>query len=276
MSDNNEFIEQEIDSLFEDARQELDKVDENAKELTKELKKNIVVTLAKKLEGKIPTDTISIEIVNQLRGRVSERFVRECLDEKYKQKSRVKNAKKQKKKQQEYNLAAVTPLNQEVEVDAEDEEKNKILVQTDVDGRSYIQREDDKESSTTSNDSPTFTDKSFSQSSYQSQKEQEQFHEITSQLPVTSSSADKMIITEGASIELSNDNDEDIIPFEFPINRKDIQDYLSMVDEDEIWINGIVNMKTKEVIHYFGRQSQQNVAEKSSRNDTATAYKIGK
>ena len=80
MSDNNEFIEQEIDSLFEDARQELARVDKNAKEL----KKNIVINLAKKLDGKIPTDTICIEIVNQLRGRVSERFIHECLPEKYK------------------------------------------------------------------------------------------------------------------------------------------------------------------------------------------------
>jgi len=57
--------------------------------------------LAKDLEGKVPTDTISIEIVNQLRGRVSERFVHICLDNKYKQKYRAENAKKRKSKEQE-------------------------------------------------------------------------------------------------------------------------------------------------------------------------------
>jgi hypothetical protein len=78
LTDIKESQEQEITSLFEDARVKLAKVDENAKDL----KKNIVIELAKKLEGKIPqTDSISIEIVNQLRGQVSERFIHECLPE---------------------------------------------------------------------------------------------------------------------------------------------------------------------------------------------------
>jgi len=79
-----------------------------------------------------------------------------------------------------------------------------------------------------------------------------------------------MIITERASIELSNDNDENILSFEFPINRKDIEDYLSISDEDEIWINGIINTITKKITQSFGRLGYQNVAEKSSRNDAAT------
>ena len=86
--------EEEISLLFEDARIKLDKTDEQAK---KE-KKNIVKDLAKDLEGKIPIDTICIEIVNQLRGRVSERFIRECLEDRYKQEYRAENAKKQKKR----------------------------------------------------------------------------------------------------------------------------------------------------------------------------------
>jgi hypothetical protein len=109
LTDNKENHDEEIVSLFEDARQELAKVDEDAKER----KKDIV----KKLEGKIPTDTICIEIVTQLKSpapeKVSERFIRECLPEKYKQKNRIENAKKQKKKQEEKEnkLAAETPLN---------------------------------------------------------------------------------------------------------------------------------------------------------------------
>src|SRR3954470_7050848 len=54
-----DYQDDEINSLFDDARKELAKVDENAKEL----KKNIVIKLAKKLEEKIRIDTICIEIV---------------------------------------------------------------------------------------------------------------------------------------------------------------------------------------------------------------------
>ena len=48
-----------------------------------------------------------------------------------------------------------------------------------------------------------------------------------------------------------------------------------MIDEDEIWINGIINTKTKKITHYFGRSIYQNVAEKSCRNNTATTYTAG-
>ena len=87
-----ETLDAEISPLFDNAREKLDKTDK----LAKETKKQIIIDLAKNLEGKIPTDTISMEIVNQLRGQVSERFIHECLDEKYKQKVRVDNARKQK------------------------------------------------------------------------------------------------------------------------------------------------------------------------------------
>jgi hypothetical protein len=90
--------------------------------------------LAKDLEGKVPTDTISIEIVNQLRGRVSERFIHECLDNKYKQKYRAENAKKRKSKEEEkgngQNLAAVALLNHET--------KRRVIV-IDSEGRSGLE-----------------------------------------------------------------------------------------------------------------------------------------
>jgi hypothetical protein len=98
--ERNNINDEEISNLFEDARNQLDKVEEQAKDK----KRQIVIDLAEKLEGKIPTDTISIEIVNQLRGSVSERFIHECLDEKYKQKHKVENAKKQKKEEEENNI----------------------------------------------------------------------------------------------------------------------------------------------------------------------------
>jgi hypothetical protein len=119
----------EISLLFEGAREELRKEDARSKDE----KKQIITDLAKSLEEKkITTDTISVEIVNQLRGQVSERFIRECLPEKYKQKVRVDNAKKQQKgRQKERNLAAVTPLNQVIQED----EEGKEAVIIDVDGR---------------------------------------------------------------------------------------------------------------------------------------------
>ena len=123
MASNDETNEAEISLLFEDAKAKLDKIDVQ----TQKEKKQIVKDLANNLEGKIPTDTISIEIVNQLRGKVSERFIHNCLDEKYKQKSQVENARRQKKETVDVgNLAVISPPNQEAEKEA---------ITIDVDGR---------------------------------------------------------------------------------------------------------------------------------------------
>ena len=117
--------------------------------------------MAKNLEGKIRTDTICVEIVNQLRGQVSERFIRECLDEKYKEKVRVENARKQrpKKDKETDKLAAVTPLNQQE------------VVAVDANGRTSIQEDEekDKEPSTTTDSS--ITDKNFTPESYQQEQQ---------------------------------------------------------------------------------------------------------
>jgi hypothetical protein len=104
-------IEKELYTVFEEAKSKLDNIDRQAKNE----KKLVIVQLAKDLEGKVPTDTISIEIVNQLHGKVSERFIHECLDNKYKQKYRAENAKKRKTREKgnEVNLAAVALLNNE-------------------------------------------------------------------------------------------------------------------------------------------------------------------
>jgi hypothetical protein len=176
-----ESYDETISSLFQDAVVKLDKVDAQAKES----KKQIIIDLAKNLEGKIPTDTISIEIINQLRGQVSERFIRECLDEKYKQKVRVENARKQKyqTRQEEEDkasgkLAAVTPLNQEVE-----EDENKKVIILDTDGRISFQDEEEQEErrqpSTTTTDSFTITGKPFVATSYQQQQQEQEIKEQT-------------------------------------------------------------------------------------------------
>jgi hypothetical protein len=108
-------LEEQLCAVFEEAKSKLDNIDTRAKNE----KKQVIVQLAKDLEGKVPIDTISIEIVNQLRGRVSERFIHICLDNKYKQKYRAENAKKRKSKQEEKgndeNLAAQVLLKHETE-----------------------------------------------------------------------------------------------------------------------------------------------------------------
>jgi hypothetical protein len=163
-----------ISSLFDDARKKLGQVNEQAKET----KKHIIIDLAKNLEGKIPTDTISIKIVNQLRDQVSERFIHECLDEKYKQKSRVENARKQKKRPKEpkviNKLAALSPLNQEVE------EADKKVIILDANGRIIIQEDENGKPSTSTSittNTPAMTSKTFTFDLYQ-QSFQEQEQEI--------------------------------------------------------------------------------------------------
>ena len=84
-------LDAEVTGLFDEARDKLEKVNANARKQ----KKQIVVELAKDLEGKIAKDSISTEIATQLRGQVSPGFIRECLGEEYKQKHRIANARKQ-------------------------------------------------------------------------------------------------------------------------------------------------------------------------------------
>lgn len=260
MIDDKESLERGIDSLFEDARQKLAIVDENAKEL----KKNIVVDLAKKLEGKIATETICIEIVTQLQGQVSERFICECLDEKYKQKNRVENAKKQKKKnQEEEKLAAVAPLKQ-VENEEDEKLKDKEVIVTDIDGRtiSYYQNKGDDRPSSTSVDTSSLTEEGFIQPSYKSQKKKEQEKPInrSNPLAITSDVHKTEIAVEAQSSDPSYYNDEEIIFFEFPIDRIELQNHLNSNEKNtdgKIWFNVILDLKTSDIISAnIGRQYQ--------------------
>jgi hypothetical protein len=106
---------EKLDKVEADAKKKIDAVEAE----TKKAKSQIVQELARNLEGKIPTDEISSEITHQLHGRVSQRLIHDSLDEKYKKKHRVENARKQKK-EQEHDLAALNepvPLNLEMVVD---------------------------------------------------------------------------------------------------------------------------------------------------------------
>src|SRR5215471_3036323 len=94
MSSNQDIIEHEdeISQLFKNAIIKISQIDIQAVKK----KKKIVKDLARDLEGKIRLDTICMEIVHQLDGRVSERFIRQSLDKKYKDTPKAENAKKQK------------------------------------------------------------------------------------------------------------------------------------------------------------------------------------
>lgn len=100
------------------------------------------------------------------------------------------------------------------------------------------------------------TDKSAGQSSYssqQEQKEQEQFDELHQ-------SADIMNMTEhskGASFETTSCVDKEIyiLPFEFPINRIDLQNYLDSLNfdtDEKVWFNGKINTRTGKAIALLG------------------------
>jgi hypothetical protein len=133
----------EVTRLFEDARDKLESIEASSKKQ----KRQIVVELAKSLEGKIATESICADIVSQLHGQVSAGFIRECLDEKYKQKHRVANARKQHKQRKgqqqkpgsSEDLAKVTTLNQE------DDKVKKELIILDVDGRAMPQENKDEQ-----------------------------------------------------------------------------------------------------------------------------------
>jgi hypothetical protein len=110
-----------VDKVEADAKKKLEtkKAKSQIEAETKKAKSQIVQELARDLEGNIPTDEISSEITHHLHGKVSQRLIHDCLDEKYKKKHRVKNARKQKKKQ-EQDLAALhmpVPLNSQIVVD---------------------------------------------------------------------------------------------------------------------------------------------------------------
>jgi len=269
----------------------------------------MVVEFAERLDKLIPQkDIISSIIVKTLKKQVSKSLIHACLPAKYKQEHRRINALKQKKKKnikEELKLAPLVALNPQKE-EAE-KQKPKVEVMAGTDGRSYIQREGDGKPS--ENEPKDYTDSSSkdntsnqasttaSQQTEQERQsidnedrfdseltrqkldnindqniEQEDFLEKPNPLKDT---LNREMITEEAPVEQSFENDKDILPFEFPIHRSDIEDYMDKVEENEIWINGTINTITKKITHAFGRLIHQNIAEKSSRNDAATIYTAG-
>ncbi len=106
--------------------------------------------LAKSLEGKVATESICMEIINQLRGQIHERTIRAFLDEKYKQKTRMENARKQQKQPHKANsndnLAVLMPLEKEAE-----DQKEVMMVEVDG-GQISIQGDDDEQDNEVADD----------------------------------------------------------------------------------------------------------------------------
>ncbi len=277
MENDKEICDKEITSLFDNARDKLRNVETHARIQ----KKQIVIDLAKDLDGKIPTDTISAEIVTQLHDQVSERFIHECLDEKYKQKSRVDNARKQKKEPKEpqviSKLAALPPLNQEVEED------DKKVIMLDTDGGITIQEDENDEPPTTTCSS--IMDKTFTTESYQQpSQEQEIKKDIDSQEKECISSKDlsfengqlkkvieksnqliqsENMVSSTTLIKNNRDIIDNILSCEFFMLFKKIREYMTpqhsrIGDAGKIWFNVKIDRETGNVISSnFGRIDKQ-------------------
>jgi hypothetical protein len=267
----------EIFRIFEEARNNLTKVE--AESSLK--KKQIVVNLAKEIEGKIPMDTICIEIVNQLRGKVSERFIRECLDEKYKQKTRVNNAKKQMK--QAEILAEQPPLNdkQVIFVDA----MNGSITQKESD---TDDQDDDIENRLSSSDGKNLSKREKTDSTSislgigQGREIQITDNQLNSNLEGKCphckelkdrnddlvdalqklnqyANADNLIRSKG---KYDGESPVTILPFELHWSFKEIREYMAPLfpkggDPQQVWFNGKIDVETGKIVSSgFGKISE--------------------
>jgi hypothetical protein len=320
LTESNENLDPKVYSLCDEAVKKIDDLEQkkrdNIKNVTLEItkgKKEIVVELAELLEHIIPqTDTISTTILKLLKGRASKSLIHSCLPAKYKQEYRRKNAFKQNKKKirSKVNLAPLSALNQKGYKEVEAKEEVEVMIG--ADGRSLVQREDDGK---TFGNEPedysdySFKDNTFNQASASSQRtdqerqsidnedrfdselERQKLNNINDQnfehedilkkpSPLTDTS-NKSEIAEGASVEQSFENEEDVLSIKFPMPFNYLQSRIgqlrSKIDDNGIvWIKTVINLDTSKVIFYdLGDRKHQNVAEKSCRNDVATIYTAG-
>lgn len=210
--------EQEISLWVQVAIERLEKVDSDAKEK----KTQIVKDLAKNLEGKIPTDRIANEIVHQLRGKVSERLIHSCLEKKYKEKYRVENAQKRKKKR-EVTAESAAPLL------LEQEKPQQLMVAVTEEGKSVTIDETSKNREA----SISRTNESDSEKCPNCSELEEALRKAT-----TLSTADTLYST------------AEILDIEFSLHYQYVQQY--MADEyrqgrDKVWFSVKIDVKNKEV-----------------------------
>jgi len=278
-----ETYDKEISWLFDEARSKLEKIESNSKQQ----KKQVVKELAKSLEGKIPTDSICIEITNQLRGRVSESFARQCLDDKYKQGQRSENAKKRYKmlnpvEQEQVNdklLAAVTTLKEENEGDT--------VMTVESNGQALVQRKGndnpDDESFLNLNN-PFTTDEtktrlSSEMSRHDEQKQQLKLKPVDSGLKECSGcqelnakvielsdalkKATQFVIADKTVYPDQSHETSEIVQFEYRMVFDKMQKYLAPLYQKigphgDVWLKGQIDKKTDKVISLnFGRLNQE-------------------
>ncbi len=275
MTQFKEVYKDEISLLVEAAIGKLDKVDAQAEGQ----KKHIVVDLAKDIEGKIPIDTICMEIVDKLHGKVSPRFIRECLDEKYKQKDRVDNARKQKRQIEskiDNKLAAQPPLNAVVGT-------NGITI-LDADYLIPLSGNDEDNKSSATIIDISSADITIAESPYQLKEQEKLKNQNNSDLKECSSCKDlysknleleealakstQMTTADKIRSAPNTDNhnketDNGVCDFEFPMPYKELQKYMAslfkkMGGDGEVWFRCSIDKKAGKVISSnFGRLNQQ-------------------
>jgi len=278
MEKTEDITNQNINTLLENAKNEILNINSDAKGK----KKRIILELAASLEGKFREDTIAMVIAHELKGITSERFIHECLPEKYKQKHRVENAKKQRQKV-EKKLDGVQPLKE-----IEEEEKTKQPMLVNIDGSTSIQNHDDGELDigiqdlTTSNsfESSIYYPNQQQQSLQEEKNHEEEINEYPnfketpsseSQNPNDDQDLDQLISTDGNNVTSENKNK--IIPsnnmldleFSMPFDRiqKHMVPLFSKIGRSGlIWFHIKVNTKKSEIVYYdFGRIGGRNDAQ---------------
>jgi len=319
LNESDETLNSKIDSVCNEAIAKADKLKQEEKDGQENInkkKKELVVEFAERLDKLLPQkDAISSKIVKTLKGRVSKSLIHACLPAKYKQEHRIKNALKQKKKKknikEELKLAPLVALNPRKE--ETEKKKTKVEVMAGTDGRSYIQREGDgKTSENEPKDYPdsSFKDNTSNQASTTASQQTEQerqlidhedrfdselarqkLNNITYQnieqegnleKPTSlTNTLNKSEIAEGASVEQSFENGENVLSIEFPVPFNYLQSRIgqlrSKIDGNGIvWVKTVINLDTSKVIIYdLGDRKHQNVAAKSRRNNASTKYTAG-
>lgn len=267
-------IEKDIVTIVENAIEKLNVVKENAKKENKQ----IVSDLAKDFEGIIPMDTICAEIINRLDGHLSSRTIRKYLDEKYKVKYKMENARKQKKNSQS-SLAVQGPLNNEggtVVVN----DRNSISFPNE-DSKHYFQP-----SQISTDDSPPVRSLSQQESSSSTEQKQPSLGQVNTGLTECPgciekqeennqlkevlqnvqqfTTADKMGSSAVATEGLKEEPEE---PIEFEVSKtgSELREFLISNNirstKDTIWFNGKIDRNSGKVVYFgLGRLDQSHLS----------------
>ena len=276
--ENTEAQDREISWLFEEAKSQLDKIENNSKQH----KKQVLKELAKSLETKIPLDSTCIEITNQFRGKISESFVRQSLDNKYKQSHRVENAKKQNKKQNPSKhservekLASLSTLNQE--------NRNDKIIVVEASGQSMIQENENTDNDSNKNSfeekeitnephniwtppnlvsktepQPVLKKKDHLDECAGCQELQAKIIELSDALK----KATQFVIADQPNSQDKSLENSNIIQFEYSMVFDKMQKYLAQLfpkihSYGDVWLKGQIDKKTGKVISIdFGRLNQ--------------------